>query len=140
MGLKLAAVMAILMFAMAGAFSWYYNDTQERIGVLRENNAKLETAIAVSEASIEMLQEDAAKIAEANLQLQQDLQKAEQYGDELRSTLQRHNLTHLASTKPGLIEKRMQGATDKLWSDLADITDPSRVLDVPTRTESSNSN
>jgi len=51
-----------------------------------------------------------------------DLQKAELYGDELRATLNKHNLTHLANKKPGLIEKRMQNATDKLWNDLESIT------------------
>ena len=55
-------------------------------------------------------------------QLGEDLQKAEQYGDELRATLNKHNLTHLANKKPGMIEKRMQDATDKLWDDLESVT------------------
>ena len=37
-------------------------------------------------------------------------------------TLNKHNLTHLANKKPGLIEKRMQDATDKLWDDLESVT------------------
>ena len=122
MGLKLAAVMAILMFAMASAFYWYYNDTQERIGVLRENNAKLETAIAISEESIKTLQEDMMQIAEANLQLQQDLQKAEAYGDDLRAKLREHNLTALALKKPGLLEGKMNGATANLWRGITEDT------------------
>ena len=51
-----------------------------------------------------------------------ELKRAEQYGDELRNTLRKHNLTHLANKKPGMIEKRMQNATDKLWDDLESIT------------------
>ena len=51
-----------------------------------------------------------------------DLKKAEEYGDELRDTLRKHNLTHLANKKPGMIEKRMQDATDKLWDDLESVT------------------
>ena len=51
-----------------------------------------------------------------------DLKKSETYGDELRATLNKHNLTHLANKKPGMIEKRMQNATDKLWNDLESIT------------------
>ena len=51
-----------------------------------------------------------------------DLRKAEKYGDELRETLNKHDLTHLANKKPGLIEKRMQNATDKLWDDLESVT------------------
>ena len=37
------------------------------------------------------------------------LKDAEQYGDEFRNTLRKHNLTHLANlNRPGMIEKRMQ--------------------------------
>ena len=60
---------------------------------------------------------------ELNNTLSSNLQKSEDYGDELRSTLNKHNLTHLANKKPGLIEKRMQDATDKLWNDIESITD-----------------
>ena len=102
----------------------YYKDTQQRIAILTENNAKLEIAIQISEDSIATLQNDIAKNAELNRELQKELQIAEGYGDQLRATLQKHNLTHLANKKPGLIEKRMQNATNRLWDDLADITDP----------------
>jgi hypothetical protein len=71
--------------------------------------------------------EDAKRINELTTVLNEDLRKAEVYGDELRDTLNKHNLTHLANKKPGLIEKRMQNATDKLWDDLRSITD-----DTPT--------
>jgi FtsZ-binding cell division protein ZapB len=140
--LKIYAI--IIVVGLLGTFAYgakyYYDTTQATIATLRENNAQLEVAVQTAEASVKTLQEETLRLGELNTQLSVDLQKAEQYGDELRNTLQRHNLTHLASKKPGLIEKRMQGATDKLWDDLADITNPDRVLDVPAGTESSNSN
>ena len=67
--------------------------------------------------------ENAKRLNELTNALNKDLRKAEVYGDELRNTLNKHNLTHLANKKPGLIEKRMQNATDKLWDDLESITD-----------------
>ncbi len=140
MGLKLAFVSAAMMLVLCGVFYWYYNDTQERIAILNANNAKLETAVAISEESISTMRRDAVRNAELNVQLQQELQKSEQYGDELRATLQKHNLTALAQKKPGLIENRMQNATDSLWNDLRGITDPNGVLDVQTGTTDSNSN
>ena len=140
MGVKLAFVSAAMMLVLCGVFYWYYNDTQERIAILNENNAKLEVAIQVSEASITTLQNNAIRNAELNVQLQQELQRAEQYGDELRATLQRHNLTALARKKPGLIENRMQNATDNLWDDLRGITDPNGVQQPETGTTDSNSN
>ena len=118
----------LIVMGVIGAVGYggymYYKDTQQRIAILTENNAKLEVAIKISEDSVELLQNDIAKNAELNRELQKELQIAEGYGDQLRATLQKHNLTHLANKKPGLIEKRMQNATNRLWDDLADITDP----------------
>ena len=44
MGFKLAAVMALVTGLILAGFYWYYNDTQEKLAILHENNAKLETA------------------------------------------------------------------------------------------------
>jgi cell division protein FtsB len=141
MGFKLAIAMFFVLASLAGVGYWYYNDTQERIRTLQQNNAKLETAIQINEASIKTMQADAAKNAALTKQLQTDLQQAERYGDELRNTLQKHNLTALAQRKPELIEKRMQDATNKLWADLRSITDPNRVRDTKQAgTKDSNSN
>jgi|TARA_B110000211_G_scaffold116550_1_gene134981 hypothetical protein len=118
----------------------YYKDTQERIATLTANNAKLETAVQISEDSVALLQNDIVKNAELNSKLQNKLQIAEGYGDQLRATLQKHNLTHLANKKPGLIERKMQNATNRLWDDLADITNPSRGVQSDTGAKSSNSN
>ena len=137
--IRIAIVLTLLAGAGGGFF--YVKKLQSDLQTARENVAKMEVAVQTAEASVKTLQEDAIKMAELNAQLSTDLQKAEQYGDELRATLRKHDLTHLANKKPGLIEKRMQNATDKLWDDLADITNPDRVLDVQSAgTESSNSN
>ena len=136
--IKIAMVMTVI--ATAGMGYLYVQNTQERIAILNANNAKLETAVQISEASIATLQNNAIRNAELNVQLQQELQKAEQYGDELRATLQKHNLTALAQKKPGLIENRMQNATDNLWSDLRSITDPNGVQLNDAGTTDSNSN
>jgi predicted TPR repeat methyltransferase len=118
MGMKLAMIMGAVMITMGLAFSWYYKDTQERMGVLRENAAKLEVAVRANEEALAATQADAARNAALNLELQTKLQVSEKYGDELRATLQKHNLTMLALKKPGLIEKRMNDATKKLLDDI----------------------
>ena len=105
----------------------YYKDTQQRIAILTENNATLEVAAQLQEETINTMIEDVQRNSELNKELQRELQIAEGYGDQLRATLQKHNLTHLANKKPGLIEKRMQNATNRLWDDLAVITDPNGV-------------
>ena len=107
----------------------YYKDTQERIAILTDNNAKLEVAAQLQEETINTMIEDVERNAELNKELQDKLQLAEKYGDQLRNTLRKHNLTHLANKKPSAIEKRMQNATNRLWDDLAVITDPNGVRD-----------
>ena len=114
--------MVFILLAGAGGGLFYVKQLQSNLEIARLNNAKLETAIETSEASIKLLQEDNARLNTLTDTLNEDLRKAEQYGDELRATLQKHNLTHLAEKKPGLIEQRMQNATDQLWDDLESIT------------------
>ena len=58
MGLKLTAIMFILMLAMGGAGYWYYNDTQKRMRILAENNAKLEMAVQTQQQAIEQQKKD----------------------------------------------------------------------------------
>ena len=117
----LLIVLGLLGGVGYGAY-YYYKDTQQRIQTLSENNAKLEVAAQLQEETINTMIEDRQKFEEINRELQKELQTAERYGDQLRATLQKHNLTHLANKKPGLIEKRMQNATDELWNDLESIT------------------
>ena len=92
------------------------------IAKLRDNNAKLSVANDTNQATINKLKGDSERLNALTNQLVLDLQKSEKYGDELRATLNKHDLTHLANKKPGLIEKRMQNATDKLWDDLESVT------------------
>tara|TARA_X000001036_G_scaffold402168_1_gene407775 strand:- start:703 stop:1089 length:387 start_codon:yes stop_codon:yes gene_type:complete len=119
-GLKIALVFVVL--AVAGGGFFYVKQLQSNLEIARLNNAKLEQAVETSEASIATLKADNARLNTLTDQLNSDLNKSEAYGDELRATLNKHNLTHLANKKPGLIENRMQGKTDELWKDLESIT------------------
>ena len=111
-----------LLGGAAYAAKYYYDTTQATIAQLRENNAKLEVANEENQQTITKMEENNIRLNTLTDQLNADLRKAEKYGDELRETLNKHDLTHLANKKPGLIEKRMQNATDKLWDDLESIT------------------
>ena len=133
--------MILVLLAGAGGAFLYVKNLQKNLEIARANVAKLEVAVQSSEASLKLERAESARLGELNNQLSTDLQKAEQYGDELRATLQKHDLTHLANKKPGLIEKRMQNATNKLWDDLESITDPNANAGVQsTQDGSANSN
>ena len=66
--IKVYLLLAILAILGAGGYGgyMYYKDTQQRIATLTANNAKLETAVQISEQSIATLQSDIAKNAELN--------------------------------------------------------------------------
>lgn len=117
----LLIVAGVLCGVGYGVF-WYYNDTQTRLAVLRENNAKLETAMASKNAAIEQLQADFKKQAELNNKLTADLQKSTEYQNTLRDKLQKHNLTLDSLKKPALIEKVINNGTEKLRQNLESIT------------------
>ena len=135
--------MFLIIMGILGAVGYggymYYKDTQQRIMTLKENNAKLEVAEQMANETINTMMEDREKMAELNKELQGKLQSAERYGDQLRNTLQKHNLTHLANKRPSYIEKKMQNATNRLWDCLADITNPNGVF-VDAGTKSGNCN
>ena len=135
--------MFLIIMGILGAVGYggymYYKDTQQRIMTLKENNAKLEVAAQVANDTINTMVEDRERMAELNKGLQKQLQSAERYGDQLRNTLQKHNLTHLANKRPSYIERKMQNATNRLWDCLADITNPNGVF-VDAGAESGNCN
>jgi len=120
--IRIALILVVL--AGAGGAFMYVKNLQANLETARANVAKMEVALATSEESLALERSESKRLGELNTQLSSDLQRAEQYGDELRATLNKHNLTHLANKKPGLIQQRMQDATNKLWDDLESITAP----------------
>ncbi len=101
---------------------YFYQDAQKRIATLQQNNAKLETVAKTNEMTINSLQESQEKFATLNKDLQMKLDKAEEYGDDLRKKLHKHDLTRLSIKKPGLIEKRINNGTKKLFERIESLT------------------
>tara|TARA_B100002019_G_C21251947_1_gene591626 strand:+ start:211 stop:714 length:504 start_codon:yes stop_codon:yes gene_type:complete len=112
-------IVAILGGVGYGA-KYYYDTTQNTIATLRDNNAKLEVAVQTSEESLKTLQGDVIRLNGLNKSLQEDLQKAEQYGDELRQKLSKLDLVVEALKSSKSLEGKMNGATAKLWRDFMD--------------------
>ena len=111
--MKLAGVMALISFVVAGAFYWYYNDTQERMAILNENNAKLEVAVQTSEAAVEQLQVDFQRASEELNKVNTEFADIRRQNRTLSDKLGRHDLGNLAENKPGLVERVINGASTK---------------------------
>ena len=111
--------MLILVIGLIGGVGYgayyYYKDTQARIAVLTENSAKLEQATNTQKQTIDTLVEDAAKFQELNRELNTKLEAANDYKNTLIDKLRKHNLAKLSLKKPGLVEKKINRGTKKLF-------------------------
>jgi septal ring factor EnvC (AmiA/AmiB activator) len=131
LGLKGMAMMGVLMLSMAGAFAWYYKDSQSRISTLTQNNAKLEIAVQTNEETINVLQQDFAKAnAEIN-RINKEFQAIREQNKELSNRLAKHDLGLLGNEKPALVERIINGASNKVGRCFellsgADLTDEER--------------
>ena len=101
---------------------YYYKDTQSRIQTLTENSARLEAVTKEQNNTINVLVKDQQKFEELNIELQSKLDKANEYKDVLICKLRKHDLAKLSMQKPGLIEKRINNGTNKLFKSLEELT------------------
>jgi len=113
MGLKLAGIMAIIMFVMGGLGYWYYKDSQERLAILTENNAKLDTAVKMNEETITTMQ---SNVRQANNQLKQtneEFSRIRAQNQVLADKLEKVDLGMTAAARPEAIERIINSASAK---------------------------
>ena len=65
---------------------------------------------------------DREKFDELNKELQSDLDKANSYKNTLIDKLRKHDLAKLSMKKPGLVEKKINNGTKKLFRSLESLT------------------
>ena len=101
---------------------YYYKDTQARIAILTENSAKLEQAANTQKQTIDTLVEDAEKYRELNKELNTKLEAANEYKNKLIGKLRKHDLAKLSLQKPGLVEKKINNGTKRLFKSIEELT------------------
>ena len=107
-----------------GLGSYYlYNANQ----VLTANNAALEGAVATQEAAIENMQNDFALQTKELGALQAKSQATQMEMNRYLDIFKRHNLTKLASAKPGLLEPKINRGTKNVFDSIEEI---SRTIDA----------
>jgi hypothetical protein len=118
----------LLIMGILGAVGYggymYYIDTQERLGILKENNAKLIVANDAKDATINEMLATQNRAQELNQQLTLSLQMAEKYSDTLRSKFAKINILKLALEEPYELEGKINNAVIRLLDGLRDDTDP----------------
>ena len=117
----LVVVLGLVGGVVYGGY-YYYKDTQSRIQTLTEISAKLEQATKLQEKTIDTLGADAKKFEELNNELHTKLERANEYRNTLIDKLRKHNLAKLSLQKPGLVEKKINNGTKKLFRSLEKIS------------------
>ena len=133
----LKVYMLLLVLGLIGGVGYgayyYYKDTQARIATLTENSAKLEQAANTQKQTIDTLVADAKKYQELNKELNTKLEAANDYRNTLIDKLRKHNLAALSLKKPGLVERKINNGTKKLFESLEKL---SAIEPDPTSTTS----
>jgi hypothetical protein len=113
MGMRLTAVMAILLMFVSGSFYWYYNDTQKRMVILVENNAKLEVGIKTNEETIASLNSSIASSNAELTRINNAFSSSREQNRLLLDKLSKHDIGTLAAIKPKLVENIINEASSK---------------------------
>lgn len=121
MFILLFVLLSVLGGVGAGGW-WYYQDTQERLAIYAENQAKLEEAVQSSQATIKQMNADIQQQQALNKELQTSLTKATEQQDKLRKVLSKKDLAKDALKDPNNLEKRMNNATTKVFARIESLT------------------
>ena len=114
-------ILSILGCIGYGAY-YIYNDTMQRMAVLRDNNAKLEVALDSKDAVIEELQNNMQKQIELSNELNTKLAAAEQENTKIRDKLAEGNLVADSLADPKVMEQKINEEVSTIFGSLSNST------------------
>ena len=121
---------AIILVLGLGSW-WLYNENQ----TLTANNLKLEYAVEEQQRTMEVMKEQYEKQGKSLMQMTRRNAEIEQEKAEYLEIFSRHNLDLLALKKPGMIELRMNNASEAVMEGMENDTKELFNLDVPDTTD-----
>ena len=110
--MRLAGILLIVILVMGGVGYWYYNDTQARMAILQDNNAKLNIAVETNEAALESLQADYATAQNEMSSLNDAYTAIRRQNQVLADKLQEIDLTAAAISNAESIERAVNRGTE----------------------------
>ena len=111
--------MLITLILVLGLGSWYLYNQNE---TLRDNNNKLEYALEEQTQAMTALRESYEKQGQSLMNMTRRNAEIEQEKAEYLEIFSRHNLDLLALKKPGMIELRMNNASELVMEGIEDDT------------------
>ena len=110
--MRLAGILLIVILVMGGVGYWYYNDTQARMAILQDNNAKLNIAVQTNEAALESLQADYASAQNEISSLNAAYTAIRRQNQALADKLEKIDLTAAAISNAEGIERAVNRGTE----------------------------
>ena len=114
----------IIVGGLAGGAYTLYQDTMERYESLAAEKAALDLKSQEQARAFAALQESYEKQRVANENLTKRNKEITAETQAYLNVFKKHDLTKLATAKPGLIETRANAATDKIFKVIEDETEP----------------
>ena len=114
-------ILAILGGIGYGAY-FIYNDTMQRMAVLRDNNAKLEVAIKSKDSTIKALKENMEKQIKLTKDLNNKLTIAEENNKKISNLLAKTDIIKNSLADPIGQEKRINEQVNKMSSGINSAT------------------
>ena len=110
--LQIKIILALVLLAGAGGGYLYVTKLQKDNAILKNNQVKLETAVAESNQVIEQQTKDLKQIRSTLKEIEEVNAKLQADRDALNKRLGKHDIGNLAENKPGLVEKIINKASD----------------------------
>lgn len=117
-----------LLVALGLVTFFLYNQNN----TLKENNIKLENAVQAQQEAMDALRASYEKQGKSLMNMSRRNAEIEAEKAEYLAIFSRHNLDMLALKKPGLIENRMNNASEKVMEGMENDTEELYKLTVPT--------
>jgi len=131
MGMKLSLILGSLLIATAAGSFYYIDYLNDQIGILKGNQVVLETEIEKQNESIQnYLAEQENQQAQLN-QLENDKRAAMEDVNRLRKTFANHDLDELALAKPGMLQSRVNKASNRVMTTLENLSNPNQFDEKP---------
>lgn len=111
----LVLILSVLLLASFGLGYWYYQDSQSTMKTLNENNAKLETAVDISEQTIKNLQQDYNSVQQQIDIVNQSNRTLKRQNNILVDKLRDSDIGFLAEQRPEIIERLINQGTENAF-------------------------
>ena len=100
----------------------YYQDTQQRLKTLQQNNAKLEVAVKSKDEALNFMTSNFEKQSELNKELSSKLADAEKENTIIRDKLAKSNLIADSIANPQVMEQKINEQVSTIFGALSNST------------------